>query len=202
MAKRVPNAADRRINRWRIAAWGIAALLLLLPLVAMHFTREVDWTGADFLFAGVMIGGVGMLFELAVRKTRDLVYRVGAGLALAAAFLLIWVNAAVGIIGNEDNPLNLLYFGVVAVAIVGAIGARFRPRGMGQAMIAAAAAQTAAGLVAVIAGGDQPPGPIGLALINGFFVALFGGSAWLFGRAARAATGGAMRSIDTGLTSG
>jgi hypothetical protein len=44
-----------------------------------------------------------------------------------AAFILIWMNLAVGIIGSEDNPANLMYGGVLAVAIVGAFMVRFRP---------------------------------------------------------------------------
>ena len=42
-------------NRWRPAMWGGAALLLLLPLVAMQFTREVIWDAADFAIFGTML---------------------------------------------------------------------------------------------------------------------------------------------------
>jgi hypothetical protein len=168
-------------NPWRIAGWSIAALLLLLPLVAMHFTREVNWTPFDFAFAAALIGGVGLAFEVTARATRNNAYRGAVAIALAAAFLLIWINGAVGIIGDEDNPLNLLYIGVIAIAFGGAGWARFRPRGAARAMLAAAVATTAVGVVAVVAGGSEPPGIIGLVVLNGFFVALFLGSAWLFG---------------------
>jgi hypothetical protein len=39
----------------RIAIWGTAAFLLLLPWVAMQFTTEVNWTLFDFLVIGVML---------------------------------------------------------------------------------------------------------------------------------------------------
>jgi hypothetical protein len=171
-------------NPWRMAGWSIAALLLLLPLVAMQFTHEVNWTPFDFAFAAVMIGGVGIAFELTVRATRNSAYRGAVAIALAAGFLLIWIDGAAGIIGDEDNPLNLLYVGVIAIAFGGAAWARFRPRGASRAMLAAAVATIAVGMVAVVAGGSEPPGIVGLVVLNGFFVALFLGSSWLFGIAA------------------
>lgn len=174
----------RVTSPWRMAAWSIAALLLLLPLVAMQFTREVAWTASDFVFAAVMIGGTGLLFELAVRRSRNLGYRVGVGVLLAAIFLLIWINGAVGIVGDESHPFNLLYGGVILVAVVGALVSRFRPAGMAYAMIATAGTQTLVGIMAVVVGGNEPPGPVWLAILNGGFVALFLGAAWLFARAA------------------
>jgi hypothetical protein len=88
---------------WRIAGWSIGASLLLLPAVAMQFTDEVNWTGFDFIFAGAMIGTVGLVLELAVRMTHNFAYRAGVGAALAAAFLIVWANGAVGMIGSEHN---------------------------------------------------------------------------------------------------
>lgn len=175
-------------NPWRVAGWSLAALLLLLPLVAMQFTREVNWTVFDFALAAVMIGAVGIAFEVTVRATRNNAYRGALAIALAAAFLLIWINGAVGIIGDEDNPLNLLYIGVIAVAFGGMAWTRFRARGASRAMTMAAIANAAVGLVAVVAGRNDPPGIVGLIVVNGFFVLLFLGAARLFGIAA--ASGG------------
>jgi hypothetical protein len=73
--------------------------------------------------------GTGLAYELAVRMSSDTAYRAAAGIALAAAFILIWVNLAVGIIGSEDELANLMYFGVLAVGIIGALIARFQPHG-------------------------------------------------------------------------
>lgn len=142
----VTNDTATGINRWRMAAWSAAALLMLAPLVAMQLTDEVRWTASDFVFAAVLIGGVGLVFELAVRTTRNLAYRGGVGVALAVAFLTIWINGAVGMIGSEENPYNLLFLGVVAVAFVGALGARFRAGGSARAMAVAALAQACVGL--------------------------------------------------------
>lgn len=145
MAKEAANTGGRRWSPWRIFGWSIPALLLLLPLVAMRFTEEVNWTAFDFMFAGVLFGSVGLAFEFIVRKSSSLAYRAGAALAVVAAFLTVWVNGAVGMIGSESNPYNLLFGGVLAVALIGAIIARFEPAGMARAMVAAAIVQGAVG---------------------------------------------------------
>jgi hypothetical protein len=146
MAKEATINGGRRGIPWRIIGWSIPALLLLLPLVAMRFTEEVNWTGSDFAFAAVLFGSVGLAFELIVRKSSNLAYRVGAAVAVIGAFLTVWVNGAVGMIGSEDNPYNLYFLGVPVLALAGALAARFRPRGMAGAMALAALVQAGLGL--------------------------------------------------------
>lgn len=179
------NVSGRRGNPWRMAAWGTAALLLLLPLAAMQFTDEVNWGPGDFAIFGTMLLVACGAYELATRTTGNRTYRAAVAMALAAAFLLVWINLAVGIIGSEGNPANLMYGGVLAVGIVGAIIVRFQPRGMAHALIATAIAQAAVAAIALLAGWSDPRnGPLEIVALNGFFVALFAGSARLFWRAA------------------
>lgn len=164
-------------SRWRIAGWSAAAVLLLLPLVAMQFTDEVNWSGADFVVFGALLACVGGAFELAARTTRSTAYRAAVGVALLTAFILVWANGAVGIIGAEDNPANLMFGGVLAVGFVGSAVARFRPRGMARVLVATALAQTLVAVIAAVAGwGD-------IAVATVFFGALWLASAWLFRRA-------------------
>lgn len=137
----------RGFGRWRIFFWGAAAALVALPAVAMRFTTEVNWTGSDFVFAGVLIGGVGLLLELAVRRSGSLAYRAGAACAVGAGFITVWANAAVGMIGSEDNPFNLVFLGIVAFALAGAVAVRARASGMAVVMALASAAQLGAALV-------------------------------------------------------
>ena len=92
--------------------------LLLLPLLAMQFTNEVVWDVADFIVAGVLLFVTGLTYKLAAIKVGNIVYRSAVGLALTAAFILIWVNGAVGIIGSENNDANLMYGGVFGVFVV------------------------------------------------------------------------------------
>ncbi len=112
-------------------------------------------------------------------------YRFAVGLALAASLMLVWLSLGVGIIGADGDPANRMYFGVLAFGIIGALIARFRPRGMARALIAMALVQALITAIALVARLGYPwSGPLELLLLNGFFVALFLTSAWLFLRAA------------------
>jgi hypothetical protein len=177
----------RRWCSWRMAPWVIAAVILLLPLIAMQFTDQVVWDETDFAVIGAMLLCACGAFELAARMTGNIAYRAAVGFAVVAAFILVWINLAVGIIGSEDNPANLIYGGVLAIAILGALIVRFQPRGMARALAATALAQAMVGAIAVIAGlgssGANWPGAI--VFLTGFFAALWLVSAWLFRKAAR-----------------
>lgn len=177
MATRPARVSPKFWNPWRIARWTIVAALLLTPLIAMQFTSEVNWTASDFVFAAILIGGSALAYEIAVLTTASHAYRGGIALSLAAAFLLVWINGAVGIIGNEDNPANLMFGGPLAVAFLGSLLARFRPRGMAWTMAAASATQIAVGLVALAMG-------ILIPFVTLFFAALWGASGALFRKAA------------------
>ena len=104
------------------------------------------------------------------------------GIMLAAAFFLLWANAAVGLIGSEEEPANMMYLGVLAVGIIGAIIARFKPTGMAIALFATALAQALVAVIALIAGMHRYPDSsvTEIVNVNVFFVALWVGSALLF----------------------
>ncbi len=116
---------------------------------------------------------------------RRTAYRTAISVALAASLMLIWLSLGVGIIGQDGDPANVMYFGVLTIGIVGAIIARFQPRGMARALVAMALAQALVTVIALGAGLGLPwSGPVEIVLLNGFFIALFVGSAWLFRRSA------------------
>ena len=174
-------------NGWRIAAWGGAAALLLLPLVAMQFTDDVTWTASDFATFGAMLLAAGGLFELGMRMGGGWAYRAAFAVAVAAAFLLVWVNLAVGFLGSEDNPANLLFLGVFAVAGIGATLARFQTAGMARAMLATAVTQVLIGGTG-LASGLASPGTDGIYEVvmgSSLFATLWLISAGLFRLAAR-----------------
>ena len=144
------------------------------------------WDLTDFAVAGTLLVGTGLTYELAARKAGNIAYRAAVGVTLAAALLIVWINLAVGIIGTEDNSANLMYIGVLAVGIIGAIIARFQPHGMSRALFATALAQALVAVIALIARLGYPASPpLEILILNGFFVALFVGSALLFRKAAR-----------------
>ena len=164
-----------------------AGLILLVPLFAMQISDEVVWTLADFAVAGSLLVGTGLMYQVAARKAGNLAYRVAAGVALAAALLLVWLVGAVGVIGEDGDPADLMYGAVLAVGLIGAIVARFRPEGMARALLAMALVQALVAVIALIAGKHQAPisSVFEIVGLNAFFVALFIGSAWLFRHAAR-----------------
>ncbi|GEP97194.1 hypothetical protein [Chitinophaga cymbidii] len=77
-----------------------AALLLLIPLVAMQFTAEVNWSPFDFIVAGVLLFGTGLLCELVIRNVKKTEYRIAIVVGILAALVLIWIELAVGIFGT------------------------------------------------------------------------------------------------------
>ena len=184
------NRGGRRGSRLRIAAWAaVVALILLIPLIAMQFSDEWNWDLFDFVFAGALLFGAGLTYELVAKKGGTTAYRAAVGVAVATALILVWVNAAVGIIG-DDESVNLMYFGVLAIGIIGALIARLRPQGMARALFAMAIAQMLVPVIVLTIPNFrgvlvEPPGVVGVFGLNAFFVMLWIGSAWLFRKAAR-----------------
>jgi hypothetical protein len=174
---------NKKIIRLALAV----VFILLIPLIAMQFTDEVNWDLADFVIAGVLLFGAGFAYELIARKGSTTAYRAAVGVAVAAALLLLWVNGAVGIIGSEDNPANLLYGAVLATLIIGAVTARSQPRGMTRTLFLAALVQLLVPVFALTiwpaqaSGGEA--GVVGVFILNAFFVILWIVSALLFRKA-------------------
>lgn len=76
------------------------AILLLIPVIAMQFTNEVKWNSFDFLVAGVLLLGTGLLCELVIRKVTTFKYRVALCAVVLIVFILIWLELSVGIFGT------------------------------------------------------------------------------------------------------
>ena len=145
----------------------------------------MNWDALDYTVFGAMVAGVVLGYRFLARQADSSAYRLAAGVALAAAFVLVWVNGAVGIIGNEGSAANLMFAGVLAVGVVGALIARFEAAGMMRALIATAAAQALVAVIVLIGGfGASGSGwPFDILALSGFFAALWLTSAWLFGKA-------------------
>ena len=94
------------LHRPVVRAALVTALLLLLPLVAMQFTDEVDWGVFDFVFAGVLLAGTAFLLQIAAARPRTLAYRVAAAAIGVAAIVL----------GEADDAPGLVLFGGLLVA--------------------------------------------------------------------------------------
>jgi len=164
------------------------AIVLLIPLVLMQFSKEMVWSVSDFVIAGALLFGAGLAYVLVARMGSNGSYRLGAAVAVAAGLLLIWGNLAVGFIGSENNPANLFFGAVPVVAFVGALVARFRPLGMARALFAAALTQFAVPLVAAaIWRPEVNLGMLYVLALNTIFAGIWAASSWLFRRAGRSA---------------
>lgn len=76
------------------------AAVLAIPLVAMQFTQEVNWTASDFVVMGVLLMVTGLAFVFASRKVKTARQRMLVGGLIALAFLYVWAELAVGIFTN------------------------------------------------------------------------------------------------------
>lgn len=126
---------------------------------------------------GVLLSLICVVFEVALPAARSHLYMVATGVAAATAFLMMWVNLAVGIVGSENNFANLMFFGVIAM--IGAALARLESLGMARAMAMTALVQAATSGIAFASGEGR-----GAALIW-VFVTMWLVSAQLFRKAAQ-----------------
>jgi hypothetical protein len=164
----------------RVAA--VTLLLLLIPLMAMQLSDEVNWSVADFGIVGVLLFAAGFSYVLIARHTIGIVHRLAVASAIGTSLLLIWANLGVGLIGSGPNPANLLYIGVVGVVIIGTVLSRFTAKGMERTMYSTALALVIHTGIALLAGmQDYPGSSVGEILsVNGFFAVLFSVSGLLF----------------------
>lgn len=114
--------------------------------------------------------------------TSDTAYRAGIALAAGTALFLLWGMGALGIIGVEGDPADRMYYGVLAIAISGAVVARLEPDGLARAMLATAAATIVVGVIALLLGKHEAEYSSVLEIVGltGMFATLFAASAMLF----------------------
>ena len=87
-------------NRRFIGILLTVAFILLIPLTAMQFTSEVDWSLFDFVIMGGLLLSTGILCELVLRNVKSLKSRIILIAVLLVALFLIWAELAVGIFGT------------------------------------------------------------------------------------------------------
>lgn len=75
-------------------------ILLLIPFIAMQLTEEVNWTFFDFIVMGTLLLLTGIILEVVLRKVTQTKYRILLCVLVIGAFLLVWVELAVGIFGT------------------------------------------------------------------------------------------------------
>jgi len=175
-------------NKTRIIVWAVVVVLILMITLtaAMQLTNEVQW--GEVVAYSIILLVAGGFYELwQWLKTRTKTYRIAFGVGLAGVLLLGWVSGAVGIIGSENQPVNLMYWAVPAVLLTGSLISSFKPRGMARTLFATALVQVLVPVVALIISPEVNwggAGVIGVFVFNSIFAVLFAGSGLLFLRAA------------------
>jgi hypothetical protein len=99
-------AADASARRPLVRVALATAIVLLVPLIAMQFSDGVAWSPADFVAAGVLVAGTGLLLEAAARRPRSLAYRAAA----------IAIGVAACLFGSADDAPGLVLFGCLLIA--------------------------------------------------------------------------------------
>jgi uncharacterized membrane protein YdcZ (DUF606 family) len=132
-----------------------------------------------------MLIGVGAALEILFRVNHLAAYRFGALLAVFAALLLAWANAAVGLVGSGPNAANVGYGVLLGVAVVCACALRFRSAGMARSMAVVAFGQVLVTVLAFAVGLVQPHEQRAVLAGNLVFALLWAASALLFRASAR-----------------
>ncbi len=108
----------------------VAAFLLLIPFTASFVTAEMEWTLSDYILVWLMLFVAGTTYKLVSRLSTDYTYRAAVALAAITGLFMVWSNLAVGIIGNEDNAINVVYFIIIMIGFIGAFWVRFQSKGL------------------------------------------------------------------------
>jgi hypothetical protein len=96
----------------RVSAFVLA--VLAVPLIGMAVSGGVDWSGADFVLAGILLGIIGICVEAAIRRRGNL-YIAGAVACL---------GVAAGALGELGDAPGLILLGILMIAGGGAVAYR------------------------------------------------------------------------------
>jgi hypothetical protein len=150
-------------------------LILSIPLIAMQFTTEVNWSVGDFIIMGILIFSTGSAYVLLSWYTPNVIQRAAYGAAIGTTFLMVWANMAVGLIGSGLHAGNLMYIGVIAILIAGTFFSEFTAKGLALTMFAVAFALVLVAIVALLANMQSYPGSsvAEIIAVNAFFAFLY-----------------------------
>jgi len=87
-------------NKRALIIFSVIAILLLIPLIAMQFTHEVDWSIADFVIMGILLSVSGISCEFFLRKVKNIKIRIVLCGAILLIFFLICAELAVNVFGS------------------------------------------------------------------------------------------------------
>lgn len=135
-------------RKWRISMWAAATVLLALPAITMQFSDTVAWGPEDFAIFAVLLGIVCLTVELAARTSNHFSYLAGVSLAAVGGLMLVFINLAVGVIGEPDNLRNLAFFAIPLLGFLGALVGHFRPMSLIRVLVVMTVIQISAAFLA------------------------------------------------------
>lgn len=75
----------------------VSMALLLIPFIAMFFTPQVNWSLFDFLVAGSLLVGTGLIIEFFIKRIKSMKLRWLLLILTLLLLSIIWVELSVGI---------------------------------------------------------------------------------------------------------
>ena len=75
-------------------------LLLLIPLIGMAITDEINWSLFDFIIMGFLLISLSIGINFASNRIKNIKNRILYIGILVLIFMLIWAELAVGIFGT------------------------------------------------------------------------------------------------------
>jgi hypothetical protein len=167
----------------RVALFALG--LLMVPLIASRLVDDWNWRPGTFVFAYVLFFATGMAYALISRTCGAWAYKAAVAISLASGFALGW--SAMVHMSETENPVNLVYFGVLLVGAVGAALARLKPRGLARTLFAMAAALAVAWFITQVLSTGVPAGPFwNIAVAHGGLILVFAAAGLLFRHASAA----------------
>lgn len=189
------QALQKRLRIWAV----VIAVLISIPLTLTALGDRIPnngwhWEFPDCIFAYVVLFGAACTYELISANAKNSAYKIAAGIGVFGALALLWINAAVGIIGNDDGS-NLLYMLVPLIGLVGAGSVHAKPKGMSHVLFAMAIMQFLVPMTVYciwksgiwLSEVTWEHGSLRIFALNTFFVLLFSASGLLFRKAAMTA---------------
>lgn len=75
-------------------------LLLIIPLIGMNLTDEIDWTLSDFIISGLILLVFSLTINFIILRISNRKKRVFYITILFILFMLVWTELALGIFGT------------------------------------------------------------------------------------------------------
>jgi len=138
----------------------------------------MNWDALDYLVALALLGGSAGAYWIATRSARSLWHHTAVIIAAGGALLMLWMQLAVGLVGDGDHPINHAMGLVLVVSAIGALLSRFRASGMRTTLLVAAGTQMVLGALGFILLPAMYFSDI--FLVTAFFSGLWTASAFLF----------------------